>query len=106
MRGMLSFHMLWLLSKESMNGQEIAEELRKRRGSKPTPGTIYPALKELRTKGLVTMKKIGRTTVYSLSKEGLIGLKEACIYFCNAFGEIFQENIKKNLVTRSSVNSN
>ncbi len=74
-----------------MNGQEIAEELRKRKGSKPTAGTIYPALKELRTKKLVEMEKKGRKTIYTLSKKGHEELEDACRYFCSAFGEIFQE---------------
>ena len=47
MRGMLSFMILWLLSKRPMYGQELATEIGKRRGTKPNPGTIYPALKEL-----------------------------------------------------------
>lgn len=92
MRGMLSFYILWLLSKGSMNGQELSEELGKRRGTKPTPGTIYPALKELRLKGLVDMERKGRTTVYTLTEPGREGLIEACNYFCSVFGEIFQEH--------------
>jgi PadR family transcriptional regulator PadR len=91
MRGMLSFYILWLLSKRSMNGQELSEELGKRRGTQPTPGTIYPALKELRMKGLVEMERKGRSTIYTLSKDGQEGLEEACRYFCSAFGEIFEE---------------
>lgn len=91
MRGMLSFLILWLLSKRPMNGQEISEELGKRRGTEPTPGTIYPALKELRTRGLVEMERKGRTTLYTLSEEGREGLEKACRYFCNAFGDILQE---------------
>jgi len=91
MRGMLSFCVLWLLSKGSMNGQEIAEELGRMRGNKPTPGTIYPALKDLRTNGLVQMKKEGRTTIYTLSDKGREGLEKACVYFCSAFREIFQQ---------------
>ncbi len=91
MRGMLSFQTLWLLSKKSMNGQEISRELGKRRGTKPTPGTIYPALKDLRIKGLVKMERKGRTTIYTLTENGREGLERACKYFCNAFGEIFQE---------------
>jgi DNA-binding PadR family transcriptional regulator len=88
---MLSFHVLWLLSKKPMNGQEISEELGKRRGTKPTPGTIYPALKDLRTRKMVNMEKKGRTIIYTLSDEGKEGLDKACKYFCNAFGEIFEE---------------
>jgi DNA-binding PadR family transcriptional regulator len=91
MRGMLSFYILWLLSKQSMNGQELSEELGQRRGSRPSAGTIYPALKELRIKGLVNMERKGRTTIYTLTPDGLEGLQNACRYFCNAFGEIFEE---------------
>ncbi len=94
MRGMLSFYILWLLSKRPMNGQEISEELGRRRGTKPTPGTIYPALKELRIKGMVGMERKGRTTIYTLSEEGREELDRACRYFCSAFGEIFQEYSK------------
>jgi len=39
MRGMLGFLILFLLSKKPMHGEEIADELAKRRGD------IYPALK-------------------------------------------------------------
>lgn len=95
MRGMLSFYILWLLSKGPMNGQEISEELGRRRGSKPTAGTIYPALKDLRSRGIVEMERKGRTTIYTLSEEGRAGLKKACRYFCTAFGEIFQEYEKQ-----------
>jgi DNA-binding PadR family transcriptional regulator len=94
MRGMLSFFILWLLSKRPLNGQEICEELRRRRGTKPTAGTIYPALRELRKKGLVKMERMGRTTTYTLSDDGKEGLEKACRYFCGAFGEIFQECTK------------
>jgi DNA-binding PadR family transcriptional regulator len=89
---MLSFYILWLLSKEPMNGQELSEELGKRRGTKPTPGTIYPALKELRLKGLADMERKGRSTIYTLTESGREGLNEACDYFCSVFGEIFQEH--------------
>ncbi len=91
MRGMLSFQILWLLSKGSMNGQELSNELGKRRGAKPTPGTIYPALKNLREKGIVTMERKGRATIYTLTTEGSEGLDKACRYFCSAFGDIFKE---------------
>jgi len=45
MKGFLSYLILWILKKENMNGAGIAVELEKRKGSKPSPGTIYPALK-------------------------------------------------------------
>lgn len=95
MRGMLSFYILWVLSKKSMNGQKISEELGKRRGTKPTPGTIYPALKELRKKGLIEMERKGTTTNYTLTKNGKEEMEKACRYFCSAFGEIFHEYEEK-----------
>ena len=57
MRGFLSFLLLFLLSKKSMNGQELADELEKRKGDRPSPGTIYPALKSLREMGWIGEKK-------------------------------------------------
>lgn len=90
MRGMLSFHILWLLSKKRMHGDELAEELGKRRGGKPKAGTIYPALKELKSKGLIRGEKKGRIIVYSLTAEGKRDVKRATAYFFRAFGDILQ----------------
>ena len=75
-----------------MIGQEIAEMLGKMRGTKPTPGTIYPALRELRKHRLIDVKKEGRTTSYSLTEKGVKELRKACEYFCFAFGEIFEKH--------------
>ena len=82
MRGFLSYLMLWMLSKKSMNGAKIAKELEKRKGSKPSPGTVYPALKELREKGLIVADK---NKIYSLTKKGKKELKSACASFCGMF---------------------
>ena len=79
MRGMLSFLILFLLSKKSMHGQEIADELGKRKGSKPSPGTIYPALKYLKE------KKEGKIIVYSLTTDGQKSLKASKEVFCRTF---------------------
>ena len=94
MRGMLSFLILWLLSKKPMYGQELAKEIGKRRGTKPNPGTIYPALKELKKRGLIKSKKEGRVTNYHLTAKGRKGIQTACEYFCKAFGEIFAERME------------
>jgi len=90
MRGMLSFMLLWLLCKRPMYGQELAEEIAKRRGEKPNPGTIYPALKDLHKRGLIHVRTEGRKTVYELTKEGQTGIVEARYYFTQVFGEIVQ----------------
>ena len=67
MKGFLSFIVLWLLSKEKMTGDEIALELQKRKGTKPSPGTIYPVLKYLKDRKLVDIDPKKR---YSLTKKG------------------------------------
>jgi PadR family transcriptional regulator, regulatory protein PadR len=88
MRGMLSFMILWLLSDRPMYGQEIAEEIGKRKGEKPNPGTIYPALKELSVKGQVEVRTEGRMTIYELTREGRVTLSRAQEFFVRAYGDI------------------
>ncbi len=89
MRGMLSFMILWLLSKRPMYGQELATEIGKRKGDKkPNPGTIYPALKQLSEKKLVESHLDGRNTVYQLTRLGNATLAKSTEYFQKAFGEI------------------
>lgn len=95
MRGMLSFQILWLLSKESMNGEEIAKQIEKRRGDKPKAGTIYPALKELRLNKLIKGRKEGKMIFYSLTPEGKVAVKHAVDYFCRSFGEIVESRDSK-----------
>ncbi len=82
MKGFLSYLILWNLGKKSMNGAELAKELEKRRGTKPSPGTLYPALKELKEKGLITTD---RSKIYSLTTNGKKELHSACTFFCNTF---------------------
>lgn len=82
MKGYLTYLILWILGKKNMNGAEIGRELEKRRGTKPSPGTIYPALKELKNRGMIDVDK---NKYYSLTKEGEEELKSACKFFCNIF---------------------
>mgnify|MGYP001606272866 CR=1 FL=1 len=86
MRGLLGFLILFLLSKRPMHGQALAEEIGHRKGGeKPSPGTIYPALKSLKETGWIGEKKEGKTIVYSLSEEGRAALKIAKQRFCQIF---------------------
>lgn len=75
-----------------MHGQQIAEEIEKRKGIKPSPGTIYPALKSLKKSGLILEKKEGKTISYSLTKEGERGLKDAKERFCKIFLDVLKEH--------------
>jgi DNA-binding PadR family transcriptional regulator len=85
MKGFLSFLILWLLSKESMSGAEIALELEKRKGNRPSPGTIYPVLKDLKDKGLLSMDKEKH---YSLTKKGKKELETHLNTFFETFCDI------------------
>ncbi len=91
MRGMLSFQILWLLSKKPMHGEALAEEIEKRRGDKPKAGTIYPALKELSTTKLIKGKKSGKIIVYTITPDGKTVLKRSVRYFCNSFRDVFED---------------
>ena len=88
MRGLLSFQILWLLSKKDMHGEEIAKEIEKRRGEKPKAGTLYPALKDLSGKGLILGRKNGKIVVYKITKKGDMSVQHAKKYFIKSFGEI------------------
>ncbi len=93
MRGMLSFLILFLLSKKPMHGQELAGEIGKRKGSRPSPGTIYPALKSLNEAGLITETRKGKTISYALTSNGRHVLKIAKEQFCKTFTGIFTGQI-------------
>src|SRR5690349_20075352 len=85
MRGMLGFLILFLLSKKSMHGQALADDITKRKGEKPSPGTIYPALKGLREAGFISEEKEGKTIVYSLTARGESALRIAKRRFTRTF---------------------
>lgn len=89
MRGMLSFQILWLISKrKQLCGTEISLELERRRGEKTKAGTLYPALKDLNHRGLIKGKKDGRTIKYSLTAKGKGTVKVAMSYFVRSFGDM------------------
>ncbi len=93
MRGMLSFLILWILAQKPVHGQQIAKEIGKRKGAKPTPGTIYPALKELKRRGMIKSEKRGRTVVYSITPKGRRSLNLACGHVCAMFGDIVKNRM-------------
>ena len=89
MRGLLGFLILFLLSKKNMHGQELADEIAKRRGDKPSPGTIYPALKGLREAGFLHEDKVGKTITYGLTPRGKKALSIAKKRFTKTFLGVF-----------------
>jgi PadR family transcriptional regulator PadR len=88
MRGLLGFLVLFLVSKKPMHGQEIANELAIRRGEKPSPGTIYPALKALKDAGFLSEEKEGKTIIYKLTSKGENALEIANKRFMRTFLDV------------------
>ena len=84
MKGFLTLLILWMLNKHNLTGAQLAEEIARRKGSKPSPGTIYPALKDLREKGLISANK---QKVYSLTRKGRIEMEHGLQMFCTAFAD-------------------
>ncbi len=68
-----------------MTGTEITQELEKRRGNKPSPGTIYPVLKDLTDKELL---KVDQNKRYTLTKEGQNELEHHITIFFQTFCDI------------------
>ena len=67
-----------------MTGAEIALELQKRKGKKPSPGTIYPVLKNMKEQKLVS---IDENKSYTLTEKGEKNLE----YHLQAFIRIFHD---------------
>ncbi len=86
MGGFLTFLILHELKKKELCGDELANIIGRRKGSKLTPGTIYPALKKLRDYKLIKLKQKGRKKNYSLTKKGEKELKE----MYKAFRQLFK----------------
>lgn len=70
LKGFLAFQILHELRKSECCGDDLAVFIGNKKGSKLTPGTIYPALKFLRRKKLILYRKEGRKKLYSLTKVG------------------------------------
>jgi len=92
MRGFLSFLVLRLISKNNMSGEELRCELERRKGSKPSPGTIYPVLKALSEYGWIEEIQEGKKEKkYKITKTGEKELKEATRRFISIFCDMGEE---------------
>ena len=86
MRGFLSFIVLRMMAKRNMSGEEIRQEIMKRKGSRPSPGTIYPVLKSLSKSGFIKdIKGSNKTKKYQITQKGQKELKLATTKFCQIF---------------------
>ena len=84
-KGFLSFFILHELSKKPLAGEDLAKKIGRRKGTVLTPGTIYPALKNLKSMKLVLFEKQGRRKVYSLTTKGKKELETSYSLFSKYF---------------------
>jgi DNA-binding PadR family transcriptional regulator len=85
LKGFLSFLILHELNISPLCGDDLSKKIGKRKGSNLTPGTIYPALKRLKKRKLMSYKRFGRKKVYSLTNEGGREVEHLYLLFGNYF---------------------
>lgn len=92
MKGFLTFLVLRMISKNDLSGEEIRQELARRKGCKPSPGTIYPVLKYLNKNGLIKeTSSRGKLKKYQITKSGEKELKSATKKFVSIFCDMKEE---------------
>lgn len=71
-KGFLKMIVLKIISERPIHGYDIIHEIEaKTRGHwVPSPGSVYPALEFLESKGYVSMEEADRKKVYTITEEG------------------------------------
>jgi DNA-binding PadR family transcriptional regulator len=85
LKGFLSFLLLHELNLNSLCGDELSKKIGRRKGSNLTPGTIYPALKRLRKRKLISYRRYGRKKMYLLTEDGKKEIEKLYFLFGNYF---------------------
>lgn len=92
MKGFLSFLVLRLIAKKPQSGEEIRCEIERRKGVKPSPGTVYPVLRTLADNGwIVECKDCGKEKKYQITPKGNAELVIATRKFIAMFGDMKEE---------------
>ncbi|MEK6967556.1 MAG: PadR family transcriptional regulator [Nanoarchaeota archaeon] len=96
LKGFLSFLVLKMISKKELSGEQIRKEIEKRKGQKPSPGTIYPVLKSLKIAGFIEEATEGKKEKkYKITRKGKKEVDIATKKFCALFYDI--EELRKNI---------
>lgn len=92
MRGFLTFTALRLIAKGPMSGDGLREELEKRKGTRPSPGTIYPVLKSMSANGWISeVSSKGKEKKYRITASGRRELEAATEKFISMFCDLKEE---------------
>ena len=76
-KGYLKYFVLKFLKEADMTGYDLMKHLEIAVGKKPSPGSMYPLLKDMEEQSLVKSKEKGKTKVYTITKSG----KEVLVRF-------------------------
>jgi len=69
-KGLLKFFILKMLDKEDMHGYAMMNRIEEVCGWKPSSGSLYPALLNLSTQGLIKVKVVAMRKVYIITPKG------------------------------------
>lgn len=75
-QGYLKISVLRILSGRDMSGYDLMKEINSMIGIKPSPGSLYPLLKDLKEKKLIQSRDQNRKIIYSITKKGKKTLAE------------------------------
>ena len=83
--GFLKLAILKLVSVRPMHGYALMKDIDRLSDHtwKPSPGSVYPALRELQSSGLIAQEVVGRKRVYRLTSEGENVLTDAVLHTQN-----------------------
>lgn len=77
LRGILKLLILKELEKSDNTGYALIQKISAKTSKKPSPGSVYPLLKELTNSGFLKVRTEGKKKIYSLSEKGRKVLDEA-----------------------------
>jgi len=88
--GFLKLALLAMLSKGPTHGYALMKDIESitEEGWKPSPGSIYPALRELEKEGLISPRNEGRRKTYKITPAGRITLKMALDHASSALKQL------------------
>jgi formylmethanofuran dehydrogenase subunit E len=70
LKGLLKMSMLKIIAENKATGYEIIKKVTELTGEKPSTGSIYPLLKGMQTKGLITGTTENGKTTYEITPNG------------------------------------
>ncbi len=69
-RGFLGIFILKAIADTPKSGYALMKHMAEHVGQKPSAGSMYPLLDTMHDRGLISVKSVGRSKEYSITKEG------------------------------------